>query len=331
MSKVKGLNGKDLLGLKDMTVDELDLILDTATAMKEILSRPVPKVPALLGKSICLLFFEASTRTRTSFEAAAKTLSANTTNIAVQISSAVKGETLIDTAKNIEALGHQAIIIRHSMAGAPHLIAKNISGSVINAGDGFNEHPTQALLDIFTMREKRGNLRGKKVVIVGDILHSRVARSNIWGLNKLGAKVTVVGPATLIPKDIEKMGVEVAVDVDEAIKDADFINILRIQLERQGKGLFPSLDEYHLLFGITRERLAKCKNEVLVMHPGPMNRGVEISSEVADGPFNVILEQVLNGVAVRMAVLFLLQGGKGSSVRSRKPVSQTPEPEIPKI
>jgi len=241
---------------------------------------------------------------------AAKMLSANTTSIAVSSSSVKKGETLIDTAKNIEAMGVDAIIIRHGMAGAPHLIAKNIQGSVINAGDGFNEHPTQALLDIFTMQEKKGSLEGKKVVIVGDILHSRVARSNIWGLQKLGAKVTLVGPPSLMPKDIEKTGAHVSHNIDKEIRDADFVNVLRIQLERQAGGLFPSLEEYHKLFGITAERLKKCKKDIVVMHPGPLNRGVEISSEVADGPYNVILDQVTNGVAVRMAILFLLLGGK---------------------
>ena len=312
MNKVKGLSGKDLLGLREMTVEDIDLILETAASMKEVLSRPVPKVPALLGKSVCLLFYENSTRTRTSFEAAAKMLSANTTNIAVATSSAAKGETLIDTVKNLEAMGHQAFVIRHGMSGAPQLAAKNLAASVINAGDGWDEHPSQGLLDIFTMREKKGNLKGKKVVIVGDIAHSRVARSNIWGLIKLGARVSVAGPATLIPKEIEKMGVKVSYDVDEEIKDADFVNILRIQLERMGKGLLPSLEEYHLLFGITAKRLEKCKKDIVIMHPGPMNRGVEISSEVADGPFNVILDQVQNGVAVRMAILFLLLGGRSN-------------------
>lgn len=310
MNKVKGLKSKDLLGLREMPAEDINLILDTAAGMKEVLSRPVPKVPALLGKSVCLLFFEPSTRTRTSFEAAAKMLSANTTNIAVAASSAVKGETLVDTVKNLEVMGHQAFVIRHNLSGAPHLAARNVSASVINAGDGFDEHPSQGLLDIFTMREKKGNLRGRKIVIIGDIAHSRVARSNIWGLVKLGARVSVVGPPTLIPKEIEKMGVKVNFDVDEEIKDADFINVLRIQLERMGKGLFPSLEEYHLLYGITSKRLEKCKKDIAVMHPGPMNRGVEISSEVADGPFNVILDQVQNGVAVRMALLFLLLGGK---------------------
>ncbi len=313
MNKVKGLSSKDLLGLREMPVEDLNLILDTAAGMKEIISRPIPKVPALLGKSICLLFYENSTRTRTSFETAAKMLSANTTNITVAASSAQKGETLIDTVKNLEIMGHQAFVIRHNMSGAPHLAAKNLAASVVNAGDGFDEHPSQGLLDIFTMKEKKGNLKGRKIVIVGDIAHSRVARSNIWGLTKLGARISVVGPATLIPKEIEKMGVKVAYDIEEEIKDADFINVLRIQKERMGKGLIPSLEEYHLLFGLNSRRLTKCKKDVVVMHPGPMNRGVEISSDVADGPYNVILDQVQNGVAIRMAILFLLLSGKSSA------------------
>ncbi len=300
------LRSKHLLGLKELTAAEINLILDTAESMKEVLSRPIRSVPALQGKMITTLFYEPSTRTRSSFETAAKMLSASTNSVTTQASSIVKGETLIDTVKNLEAIGVNAIIIRHNMAGAPHLIAKNIKGSVINAGDGYNEHPTQALLDMFTMREKKGSLKGKKVVIVGDILHSRVARSNTWGLLKLGASVTLAGPPTLMPKGIEDTGVKVSYDLDEAVKDADFINVLRIQLERQQKGLFPSILEYHKLFGITEERLKLAKKDVTVMHPGPINRGVEISSEVADGPRNVILDQVTNGVAVRMAVLFLL-------------------------
>lgn len=310
MNKVKGLSSKDLLGLREIPENDLQLILKTATSMKEVFRRAVRRVPPLIAKNIITLFYEPSTRTRTSFHMAAKMLSANTTNITVSSSSATKGEALIDTVKNLEAMGADAIIIRHGMAGAPLLVANNIQGSVINAGDGYNEHPTQALLDIFTMQEKRGSLKDKKVVIVGDILHSRVARSNIWGLQKLGAKVTVVGPPSLMPKDIEKTGVHVSYNIDKEIRDADFVNVLRIQLERQEGGLFPSLEEYHKLFGITAERLKKCKKDIVVMHPGPLNRGVEISSEVADGPYNVILDQVTNGVAVRMAILFLLLGGK---------------------
>jgi len=269
--------------------------------------------PALQGKIVTTLFYEPSTRTKNSFETAAKMLSASSSSIAASTSSAVKGETLIDTVKNLEAIGVNGIIVRHSMAGAPHLIARNISGSVINAGDGFNEHPTQALLDMFTMREKKGPIKGKKVVIVGDILHSRVARSNAWGLLKLGASVTLVGPPTLMPKGIEATGAKVSYNLDEAIKDADFVNVLRIQMERQQKGLFPSLIEYTKLFGITKERLEKARKDVVIMHPGPINRGVEISSDVADSSRSVILEQVTNGVAVRMAVLFLLMGSRGKN------------------
>ncbi len=304
------LKSKDLLGIKELTASEINLILDTAESMKEILSRQMRAVPALSGKMITTLFYEPSTRTRTSFETAAKLLSASTNSISTQVSSIVKGETLIDTARNLEALGVNAIIIRHSMAGAPHLIAKNISGSVINAGDGYNEHPTQALLDMFTMKEKKGTLKGKKVVIVGDILHSRVARSNCWGLLKMGASVTVVAPPTLMPAGIEETGVKVSHDLDKEIEDADFVNVLRIQLERQQKGLFPSILEYHKLFGITKERLSRAKKDVVVLHPGPINRGVEISSDVVDKGDSVILDQVTNGVAIRMAVLFLLMGGK---------------------
>lgn len=312
MNKVKSLDRKDLLGLKDLTLEEIKLILKTAHSMKEVAARPIPKVPTLLGKHIITFFFEASTRTRTSFNMAAKILSANITNVAISSSSVTKGENLIDTIKNLEVMGVDAIIMRHSMAGAPHLAAQNSNISIINAGDGFNEHPTQALLDIFTMQEKKGKIRGKKVVIVGDILHSRVARSNIWGLTKLGAKITVVGPPTMIPKDIEKMKVKVSYNLDKEIADADFLYMLRIQKERQDKGLFPSIEEYAKLYGLNSERMKKAKKDVIVMHPGPINRGVEMTSEVADGPYNVILEQVTNGVAVRSALLFLLLSGKGS-------------------
>ncbi len=312
MNKVKSLTRKDLLGLKDLSLDEIKLILRTARSMKEVAARPIPKVPTLLGKHIITLFYEPSTRTRTSFNMAAKLLSANITNIAISSSSIVKGENLIDTIKNLEVMGVDAIIIRHSMAGAPHLAAKNCKISIINAGDGFDEHPTQGLLDIFTMQEKKGRLAGKKVLIVGDISHSRVARSNIWGLTKLGAKVTVVGPPTMIPKDIEEMKVRVSYNLDQEIETADFIYMLRIQKERQEKGLFPSIEEYAKLYGLNSERMKKAKKDVIVMHPGPINRGVEMTSEVADGPYNVILDQVTNGVAVRSALLFLLLGGKSS-------------------
>lgn len=310
MAKNVTLSHKSLLGLKNLSVEEINLILDTATGMAEVMKRPVPRVPALNGKSVALLFYEPSTRTRTSFEMAAKMLSASTTSMAMSTSSAVKGETLIDTVRNIEVMGIDAIVIRHSASGAPVLVDENVKASVINAGDGANEHPSQGLLDIYTMREKKGALKGKKIVIVGDIAHSRVARSNIWGLTKLGAKVSVVAPPTLMPAEIEKMGVKASYDLDEEIRDADFINVLRIQMERQQKGLFPSIEEYVKLYGINAERLKKAKPDVIIMHPGPINRGVELSSEVADGPFNVILDQVANGVAVRMAIFFLLLGGK---------------------
>lgn len=316
MNKVRSLAQKDLLGLKDISLADIQLILKTAESMKEVMFRPVKRVPALVGKTILTLFYEPSTRTKTSFDMAAKVLSATTSAITVASSSVKKGETLVDTAKNVERTGVDAIVIRHAMAGAPHLIAKNLKIPVINAGDGFNEHPTQGLLDIFTMKEKKGDLKGKHLVIVGDISHSRVARSNIWGLKKIGAKITVVAPLTLLPKDIKLMGVEVSHDLDQAIQSADFVNILRIQLERQEAGLFPSKEEYAELYGLNSERLRKAKKGLVIMHPGPINRGVEITSEVADlmekekgSPYSVILDQVENGVAVRMAVLFLLLGG----------------------
>ena len=310
MNKVKTLKAKDLLGLKDLSIEEIRLILNTARSMKEVAARPIPKVPTLLGKHIITLFYEASTRTRTSFNMASKILSANITNVAISSSSVSKGENLIDTVKNLEVMGVDALIIRHAMAGAPHLAAKNSRIPIINAGDGFNEHPTQGLLDIFTMQEKKGSLAGKKVLIVGDISHSRVARSNIWGLTKLGAEVTVIGPPTMIPAGIEEMKVKISYNFDREIPDADFIYMLRIQNERQEKGLFPSIEEYSKLYGLNKERINIAKKDVVVMHPGPINRGVEITSEVADGPYNVILDQVTNGVAVRAAILFLLLGGK---------------------
>lgn len=310
MAKNVTLSHKSLIGLRTLSAEDINLILDTAAGMAEVMKRPIPRVPALNGKSIALLFYEPSTRTRTSFEMAAKMLSASTTSMAMSSSSAVKGETLIDTVKNIEVMGIDAIVIRHSASGAPQLVDENVKASVVNAGDGANEHPSQGLLDIYTMREKKGALKGKKVVIVGDIAHSRVARSNIWGLTKLGAKVSVVAPPTLMPSEIEKMGVKASYDLDAEIRDADFINVLRIQLERQQKGLFPSIEEYIKLYGITAERLKKARSDVVILHPGPINRGVELSSEVADGPFNVILDQVTNGVAIRMAIFYLLLGGR---------------------
>ncbi|MDH5661985.1 MAG: aspartate carbamoyltransferase catalytic subunit [Elusimicrobiota bacterium] len=303
------LKNKDLLGLEYLDKEEIDLILETAKPFKELFTRSVKKVPPLRGKTVVLLFYEPSTRTRISFELAAKRLSADVLNISASNSSVAKGESLIDTAKTLEAMKADFVVIRHSMAGAPQILARTISASIVNAGDGTHEHPTQGLLDMFTIWEKKGKLSGLKVAIVGDILHSRVARSNIWGLNKMGAKVYAVGPATLIPPRIEQMGVKVYYDLDEIIDELDVINILRIQIERQKENLFPSLREYNEIFGITDERLKRAKKDLLVMHPGPMNRGIEISSSVAEGPRSVITEQVTNGIAVRMAVLYLLAGG----------------------
>ncbi len=299
---------KDLLGLEDLSKEEIELILDTTENFKEVSEREVKKVPALRGKTVVNLFFEPSTRTKTSFELAAKRLSADVLNIAIQTSSTSKGETFKDTAKNIEAMKIDIIIMRHAASGAPHMLAKNVAASVINAGDGSHEHPTQGLLDIFTMQQKKGKIQGLKVSIVGDITHSRVARSNIWGLTKLGAQVTVCGPRTLIPEGIEKLGVRITHNIHEAIKDADVINILRIQNERQQKGLFPSIREYVNRFGINRDVLKGAKKDLIIMHPGPINRGVELTPEVADGPSSVILEQVTNGIAVRMAALYLIAG-----------------------
>ncbi len=304
------LDRKDLLGLEGMSVEDLNLILDTATSFKEISERPVKKVPALRGKTIVNLFFEPSTRTRASFELAEKRLSADAINISKATSSVAKGESLRDTAENLQAMKIDAIVIRHSAAGAPHFLARLLDASVINAGDGAHEHPTQGLLDIFTMREKLGDLPGKKIVIVGDIAHSRVARSDIFGLVTLGADVTVCGPPTMMPAKVENLGVTVEGNLNRAIEGADVVNVLRVQLERQKNvNLFPSLDEYSSLYGVTRDTLARMKPGGIVMHPGPMNRGVEISHEVADSDRAVILEQVTNGVAVRMAVLYLVCEG----------------------
>lgn len=301
---------KDLLGLEDLSADEIELILDTASSFKEISERAIKKVPTLRGKTVVMLFFEPSTRTRTSFELAAKRLSADTVSIAASTSSLQKGETLKDTARNIEAMKIDAIVIRHSSSGAPHILAKALKSSVINAGDGAHEHPTQGLLDIFTIKEKKGHIKGLNVSIIGDIMHSRVARSNIWGLTKLGANVTVCGPSTLIPPQIEKMNVKVTTNIKEAIEGADVLNVLRIQLERQKDKFFPTIREYAMKFGIDLEKLKGAKKDILILHPGPINRGVELTPEVADGPYSVILGQVTNGIAVRMSVLFLLLGGK---------------------
>ncbi|MHB9096091.1 MAG: aspartate carbamoyltransferase catalytic subunit [Eubacteriales bacterium] len=304
-----GLNRKDLLGVKDLTVDEIRLILETAGPMKDIIGRQIKKVPTLRGKTVINLFYEPSTRTRTSFELAGKYMSADTINISTSTSSVVKGETLKDTAKTLEVMGADVVVIRHAAAGAPHILSKHLSASVINAGDGFHEHPTQALLDMFTIKEKKGSISGLKVAIVGDILHSRVARSNIWGLTKMGAEVRVVGPSTLIPPEVEKLGVTTFTSLEEGLRDTDVIMVLRIQLERQQKGLFPTIREYARHYGVTAERVRLARPDALVMHPGPINRGVEIAPEVADGIQAVINEQVTNGVAVRMALLYLLAGG----------------------
>jgi aspartate carbamoyltransferase catalytic subunit len=301
---------KDLIGIEELKREEIELIVETAKSMKDILNRTIKKVPTLRGRTICTLFYEPSTRTRSSFELAAKYLSADTISIATSTSSIQKGETLLDTVKTIEAMGVELFVIRHSASGVPLFIAKNIKSKVINAGDGMHEHPTQALLDVFTVYEKKNRLDGLKIAIIGDVFHSRVARSNIYAWNKLGSSVIVCGPPTLIPKDIQYLNVKVTYSLDEAIEDADIVYVLRLQLERQKKGLFPSLREYHALFGVTEERLRKAKKDVLVMHPGPMNRGVEISSEVADSTLSLINEQVTNGVAVRMALLYLMLGGK---------------------
>lgn len=310
--------GKDLLGLASLSADQLTLVLDTAVPFREISERAIKKVPTLRGATIVNLFFEASTRTRISFEFAEKRLSADTVNVAVAGSSVSKGETLVDTARNLEAMKIDMVVIRHSASGAARFLAERIESNVINAGDGTNEHPTQGLLDILTLRDRLGDLTGKRICIVGDVLHSRVARSNIWGLTKLGAEVAVCGPRSLLPNAIEQMGVTVFNRIEEAIQWADALNILRLQLERMQAGYIPSLREYNRVFGVTSARLDKASRDLLILHPGPMNRGVEIDSDVADGPHSVILDQVTNGVAVRMAVLYLLAGGKPELAESAK-------------
>lgn len=309
------LQRKDLLGISELSVEEINLILDTAETFRDVSQRQIKKVPTLRGKTIINLFFEASTRTRTSFEIAAKRLSADAVNISASTSSVVKGETLVDTALNLQAMSPDAIVIRHSSSGAPHQIAKIVDAAVINAGDGAHEHPTQALLDALTIRQHKGRIAGLKIAIIGDVLHSRVARSNSCLLAKLGADVLLAGPRTLMPWGFERQigaaegSVRFAADLNEALTAADVVMMLRIQLERQSGGFFPSLREYSIHFGLNRRRLELAKPEVVVLHPGPINRGVEIDSDVADGPFSVILEQVNNGVAVRMAVLYLLASG----------------------
>jgi aspartate carbamoyltransferase catalytic subunit len=302
------LKDRHLLGIAGLEAGEITLILDTAEAMKEVASRPIKKVPTLRGRTVVNLFFEPSTRTRTSFEVAEKRLSADTLSITPATSSVTKGETLADTVRNLEAMAPDMIVIRHASSGAPHLLSRFCRAAVINAGDGMHEHPTQALLDAFTIREHKGRLAGLKIAIVGDLLHSRVLRSNVLLLNAMGADLWLCGPSTLMPPGVDRFGVRATSSIDEAVDGADVVMMLRIQQERMHGHFIPSLREYFALFGLTPDRLRRAKDDVIVMHPGPMNRGVEIDSEVADGPFSVILEQVANGVAIRMAVLYLLAG-----------------------
>jgi aspartate carbamoyltransferase catalytic subunit len=310
--------GKDLIGLEHLSAEQIRGILDTSEPFKEISERQVKKVPVLRGKTIVNAFFENSTRTRISFEFAEKRLSADTVNFAAGGSSVSKGETLVDTARNLEAMGIDMVVIRHGSSGAAGFLAERIASNVINAGDGSHEHPTQGLLDLLTIRDHFGRIEGLKVCIVGDVLHSRVARSNIWGLKKLGAEVAVCGPATLMPREVAELGVAAFRRVEEAIEWADALNVLRLQLERMKAGFIPSLREYNRVFGVTQERLEQAPRDILILHPGPMNRGVEIDSTVADGPHSVILQQVTNGVAVRMAVLYLLAGGKPETAEAAK-------------
>lgn len=312
------LRSRHLLGLEGMPADDINQILDTAISFKEVLSRTIPKVPTLRGVTIVNLFYEASTRTRISFELAEKRLSADTINFSASGSSVAKGESLKDTVQNIEAMKIDMVVVRHASAGVPYYLTQCIAANVVNAGDGAHEHPTQGLLDIFTMRRKYGKVKGLRVLLVGDIRHSRVARSNIWGLKTLGASVAICGPTTLLPYEAEKFGVDVYNNLEEAMEGVDVVNILRIQLERQRTGLFPSQREYTNLFGITSERLTRLNKNFTIMHPGPMNRGVEITNEVADGPSSVILEQVTNGQAVRMAVLYLLSGAESQDAKSKE-------------
>jgi aspartate carbamoyltransferase catalytic subunit len=310
--------GKDLVGLEPLSAAQIRAILDTAEPFKEISERAIKKVPVLRGKTIVNLFFEASTRTRISFEFAEKRLSADTVNITAQGSSVQKGETLVDTARNLEAMKIDMVVMRHASSGAARFLGERIPSNVVNAGDGRHEHPTQGLLDMLTIRDHRGRIEGLHVCIVGDVLHSRVARSNIWGLTKLGAEVAVCGPRSLLPRAIEELGVRVFTRVEEAIEWADVLNVLRLQLERMQGGFIPSLREYNRIFGVTRERVEQAPRELLILHPGPMNRGVEIDSDVADGPHAVILDQVTNGVAIRMAVLYLLAGGAPEKAEAAK-------------
>ena len=307
---------KHLLDIERLSAEEITTVLDTAREFKAVGERDIKKVPALQGKTIVNFFVEPSTRTRVSFELSAKRLSADIINFAADASSFKKGESLKDTARTLEALNADVIVIRHKATGAPHFLARFLKAHVVNAGDGAHEHPTQALLDVFTIREKKGAIEGLNVTILGDILYSRVARSNIWALRKLGANITLCGPSTLVPKVFEQMGCRVTYDLDEALADADVINLLRIQHERQRKTMFPSIGEYASLFGLNRSRLAKTKPDAMIMHPGPMNRGVEIESEIADCPRAVILEQVTNGIAIRMSVLYLVNGGNAGEMNA---------------
>ena len=313
---MSSLTQKDLLGIAHLSVEEIQLILDTAEALRQVADRPVKKVPALRGKTVINLFFEPSTRTRSSFELAERRLSADILNFAVSTSSVSKGETLVDTARNLESMAPDVIVVRHSSAGAPHLLSKVCRSSIINAGDGMHEHPTQALLDALTIREVKGHIDGLKIAIIGDIAHSRVARSDTLLFHKMGADVWVCGPPTLIPWDYDKLGVRISGHIEEAMEAADVVMMLRVQHERQSEAFLPSTREYYNFYGLTRERMRLAKKDTIVMHPGPINRGVEIDSDVADAPYSVILDQVANGIATRMAVLYLLSGNAG--LRPRK-------------
>jgi len=306
---VQSLRRKDILGLEEISAEEITLILETARSMREIMQRKIKKVPTLRGRSVLNLFYEPSTRTKASFELAQKYMSSDSVSVAGTSSSLVKGETLKDTVRNVEIMGIECVIMRHPVSGSSHYLARNVEASVINAGDGMHEHPTQGLLDMFTIWEKKGRLEELKVAIVGDIRHSRVARSNLWGLQKMGAEVVVSGPPTLMPPDLGVFGVNYYNDLEEAVEGADVVMALRLQKERQESGLFPSMREYAELYGVTPQKIARAKDDLLIMHPGPMNRGIEISSELADGPRSVVLEQAASGVAVRMALLYLLLGG----------------------
>ncbi len=303
------LNRRDILVLEEMSTDEIQLVLDTAQSMREIVDRPIKQVPTLRGKSVLSLFYESSTRTKISFDLACKYLSAGTVSVAKAGSSLDKGESLRDTVRNVEVMGPELVIMRHPSGGAPHYLAQNVDSAVINAGDGFHEHPTQGLLDMLSVRQRKGTLEGLKVAIIGDIFHSRVARSDIWGFTHMGSEVVISAPSTLIPPGIEEAGCRVEPRVEDAVSDADVVCVLRLQLERQKQSFFPSIREYHALYGIDARRLALAKPDALLMHPGPMNRGVEITSDIADGSQSIILDQVPNGVAIRMALLYLLLGG----------------------